>query len=227
MHSNNTNPPQDVSEPPFQIKETGYAGFEIPIEIYFKNREKPNRLVFVHDLCLLSNKPNDASTVEKIKFINPTREFEKCLIKSGAQLLTAPVKKERSNSPPTKKQKSSSLIPSKDMSKQPTPQPQPQKSSSKEFIDFFGAPLVFGATNNLPSNTPVNLPISKPTNAPTCQFTNLQMKISDLSDPDRLQQIVDIVVEAKEWFNLTSNKFEFDLKRLSRKTLSKIERIFD
>lgn len=227
----------DISEPPFQVKETGYAGFEIPIQIYFKNREKPNHLVFVHDLSLLANKSNDANTIEKIKFINPNREFEKCLIKSGAQLLTAPVKKERSDSPPAKKQKSSSLIPSKDMSKQqlhqqqqqqqqqpqsqsqsqplPSPQPQhnhnqnhqlkPQTSKSKsEFIDIFGAPLAYNGKSN--------------------PLLDIKTKISSLSDSDRLQKIVDIIEEAGEWFNLTSKKFEFDLKRLDKKTLHRIER---
>lgn len=209
------------------MKETGYAGFEIPIQIYFKNREKPNHLVFVHDLSLLANKSNDASTIEKIKFINPNREFEKCLIKSGAQLLTAPVKKERSDSPPAKKQKSSSLIPSKDMSKQqqqpqsqsqpqplPSPQPQqnhnqnhqlkPQTSKSKEFIDIFGAPLAYNGKSN--------------------PLLDIKTKISSLSDCDRLQKIVDIIEEAGEWFNLTPKKFEFDLKRLDKKTLHRIER---
>lgn len=241
----------DISEPPFQVKETGYAGFEIPIQIYFKNREKPNHLVFVHDLSLLANKSNNASTIEKIKFINPNREFEKCLIKSGAQLLTAPVKKERSDSPPAKKQKSSSLIPSKDMSKQqlhqqiqqqqiqqqqqqlinhqqsqqqpqqqqqlqPHSQPQPQQnhnqnhqskphtSKSKEFIDIFGAPLAYNGKSN--------------------PLLDIKTKISSLSDCDRLQKIVDIIEEAGEWFNLTPKKFEFDLKRLDKKTLHRIER---
>lgn len=63
------------------------------------------------------DKPNNHSSMEKIKFINPNKEFEKYLIRAGAQLLPAPSKKDRCESPPAKKQKSSSLIPSKDMSK--------------------------------------------------------------------------------------------------------------
>lgn len=52
----------------------------------------------------------------------------------------------------------------------------------------------------------------------------IQAKISCLSDSDRLQKIVDIIEEAGEWYNVTSKKFEFDLKRLDKKTLSRIER---
>ena len=246
--------------------------------------------MFVHDLCLLTNKPNDSLTTEKIKFINPNKEFEKCLIKSGAQMLSSTVKKERSDSPPAKKQKSSSLIPSKDMSKQPpTPQsqlsqsqsqsqsshqlqqqPQPhqhhhhhhhhhhnhhhsssQKSSqhnqsyhvnrdqpatkpiqtpqpaatkpkpSRDFIDMFGAPLVF---NSQTKQNAKEEPIKEDSLVSGNDLQQIQIRISSLSDSERLQKIVDIVEEAGEWYNLTSKKFEFDLKRLDKKTLSKIER---
>lgn len=299
LHDSFDNPSRQIHEPPFQIKETGYAGFEIPIEIYFKNREKPNHLVFVHDLCLLKNKPNDASTIEKIKFINPNREFEKLLIKSGAQLLKVPVKKERSDSPPAKKQKSSSLIPSKDMSKQLQPQlnhqethndssnnlsllTDPPKPSSKQFIDVFGAPLLYhsnnsssnttssastnssnnsnhtnsnstntgssishpASTHNSVSNTSVTNPNSTNSlsnhNSTSSNNNNnnksekrdehhfdlqsIQSKIASISDSERLQRIVDIVEGGGEWYNVTPKKFEFDLKRLDRKTLLKIER---
>lgn len=135
LHESFENPSRDITEPPFQIKEVGYAGFEIPIQVYFKNRDKPNHVVFVHDLCLLANKPNDSKTVEKIKFINPNKEFEKCLIRSGAQLLPVAIKKERSNSPPAKKHKSSSLIPSKDINNKPTQSQQSvpsQQSQAKQ-----------------------------------------------------------------------------------------------
>lgn len=324
--------------------------------------------------------------MEKIKFINPNREFEKCLIKSGAQLLTVPVKKERSDSPPAKKQKSSSLIPSKDMSKQPLPQsqmqpqtqtqpqqnhnhhnhhhnsskpqnqnhhnssnnqhtnhhnhkqhqhnqlkqqahhhhhhhhqqpnqPQPQSQSqqqpttkhkpksskSKEFIDIFGAPLAYntqdsGRSNDIRTTTHETKSVesrlkheskianeihvkrersgskephsrhesrnndnhTKPDTKSNDSHTKeskssrqskhdsrkeqhdvqikveqqlvidplqvIQAKISCLTDCDRLQKIVDIIEEAGEWFNLTPKKFEFDLKRLDKKTLNRIER---
>ena len=332
-----THTPTVITEPPFLTKETGYAGFEIPIEIYFKNREAPNHVVFVHDLCLLQNRPNTKTTSERLKFINPNKEFEKCLLSAGAKIVSSSKdKKERSDSPPAKKQKSSSLIPSKDMSNKP----------SKDFIDVFGAPLVFNSQkssakeinqqkavsptindnshhnhhhnqhhtnhhqnshnhshhnhhnnnnhhhhhhhhhhNNNNSNnsgshhshhhqstpslqshqsqsaqnpTPsqqqsqptiksrkLALPASQvkqehhqQSQQPQSQtqphssanqqqqdiYQAIQTKISCLTDCDRLQKIVDIVEESGEWFNLTSKKFEFDLKRLDKRTLTKIER---
>lgn len=83
-----------------------------------------------------------------------------------------------------------------------------QVQSSKEFIDVFGAPLVY----------------NKHKHQSTSDLQMIQTKISCLSDCDRLQKIVDIVEEAGEWFNLTPKKFEFDLKRLDKKTLIRIER---
>lgn len=323
-----------LTEPPYQVRETGYAGFDIPIEVHFKNKDKPNSLKLVHDLVLLTDKPNQTSRIEKVTFINPSKDFEKCLVKSGAQLLPNLKKKERSGSPPAKKQKSSSLIPSKDMSKQfqttpisgtaittitPTPisssvnnttasgsQGAPAKASknSKEFIDMFGAPLVFGGQSTQSSQPTVSQTSSTTTAQPRVESSTstqnkqsqhhhhhhnhnsnhnhnhshqttskeepqttknhhhnnhsssssnhhqqhnnhlnhqttkqersedqpvdelqlIQTKISSLTDSNRLQKIVDIIEEAGEWFNLTSKKFEFDLKRLDKKTLSRIER---
>ena len=311
----------DITEPPFQIKETGYAGFEIPIEIYFKNKEKPNHVVFVYDLCLLTDRPHENFISHKLKFRCPGKEFEKCLVRSGAHLLsTTKEKKERSHSPPTKKQKSSSsLIPSKDMSKQPPssnqtqpqqpqqqqsqqPQQSQRKTTSKEFIDVFGAPLVYNSSHNNNNTsqkhnsreteqardlssfvkeephqqqhqtprlthaqtnshsqhqqqshhqTSTQVKLEKleqqsqsqlqthshvqtlshsqnsqthPNSSQTDSLQILQTKISSLTDVDRLQKIVDIIEESGEWFNVTSKKFEFDLKRLDKKTLSKIEK---
>lgn len=315
LHDSFDNPHRHILAPPYEVTETGYAGFEIPIEIYFKNKERPNHLVYVHDLCLLKNKPNDATSVQKIKFIHPTKEFERLLQKSGAQPLKVPMKKERSDSPPAKKQKSSSLIPSKDMSKQsqsqPTnhvqdshnnsssnnrqqilqQQPQPPKTSSKQFIDVFGAPLLYHSNNpsstttpstsasttnsthnnnNLTTNSLINNSLLTTQSTTPTLVTNataskhsgasnhssgssssgthnnnnntisgtksekkdehffdlqsMQSKISCISDSERLQRIVDIVEGAGEWYNVTPKKFEFDLKRLDRKTLFKIER---
>lgn len=68
---------------------------------------------------------------------------------------------------------------------------------------MFGAPLVYNSPSDL---------------------RGIQTKISSLTDRDRLQKIVDIVEGAGEWFNLTPKKFEFDLKRLDKKTLHRIEK---
>lgn len=256
LHDSFPNPHREITEPPFQVKETGYAGFEIPIEIYFKNRDKPNHLVFVLDLCLLTDKSNSSIKSQKVSFHNPNREFEKCLNKTGAQMiLMSKDKKERSDSPPAKRQKSASLIPSKDMSKQ---------KSSKEFLDVFGAPLVVSGSKpnhsrshpkhhhvkseSTPTTTPTPMPtptasvtLHAPATAqataqaapnlvqtqqfvPQDPFQTIQDKISTLTDCDRLQKIVDIIEESGEWYNLTANKFEFDLKRLDKKTLYRIEK---
>lgn len=226
------------------MKETGYAGFELPIEVYFKNREKPNHVVYVHNLELLSERSHSSHHIEKVMFLNPNKEFEKCLIKTGAQVHASKskVKKDRSVSPPSKKIKSvSAPIPSKDMGKMKLPAPTPAaKPESRDFMDLFGVPLVYSKKNNpSPNNNNDNQPsnhhqrpqilnankvTSQASHTPTDNFKLLQAKITALTDSDRLQKIVDIIDESGEWFNLTSKKFEFDLKRLDKKTLHKIEK---
>jgi transcription initiation factor IIF auxiliary subunit len=41
-----------VSVPPYHVAESGYAGFLLPIDIYFKNKEEPKKIRFQYDLFL-------------------------------------------------------------------------------------------------------------------------------------------------------------------------------
>lgn len=313
LHESFQNPSRVITEPPYQVKELGYAGFELPIEVYFRNREKPNHVTYVHNLQLLITAKHVDHHYEKVLFLNPHRDFEKCLIRAGAQLTSTKSnksEKQRSVSPPIKKRKAeSSIIPSKDMNKINTSSTQSHSNGhhkdkeptvpkeSKNFMDVFGAPLVYTkkqATSNNNSNQTSNNtnnhknhdhhhhnhhshhhqqqqhqekekdrekekdkshnnsnnhggnhtssnhhtssstqsssstpPPSKDApqpQAPPDNFQILQAKISALTDCDRLQKIVDIIEESKEWFNLTPKKFEFDLKRLNKRTLHRIEK---
>lgn len=67
------------------INESGYAGFNLPIEIYFKNKEEPKKITFNYDLFLHTpnSPPVNHVRCEKLTFQNPTEEFRKKLIKAG------------------------------------------------------------------------------------------------------------------------------------------------
>lgn len=69
-----------IKEPPFTLKESGYAGFELPIEIYFKNRE---RTTLTYDLNL-----QQTATVQNVEkhsftFDNASPEFRRKLMEYG------------------------------------------------------------------------------------------------------------------------------------------------
>ncbi|KFV63195.1 Protein ENL, partial [Dryobates pubescens] len=75
-------------EPPYKVEESGYAGFIMPIEVHFKNKEEPKKVCFTYDLFLNleGNPPVNHLRCEKLTFNNPTKEFRRKLIKAGGVL---------------------------------------------------------------------------------------------------------------------------------------------
>lgn len=74
-----------LTEPPYAVQEQGYAGFELPIDIHFKNKEDPKKIRFKYDLFLKLEDcpPVNHIRCEKLTFQNPTDEFKKKLLKAG------------------------------------------------------------------------------------------------------------------------------------------------
>lgn len=68
-----------VKEPPFSIKESGYAGFMFPIEIYLKNKDEPKKIKFSYDLTFQQS----GSLKDRYIFQNPNDDFRKKLLKGG------------------------------------------------------------------------------------------------------------------------------------------------
>lgn len=75
----------EVTEPPYFVSESGYAGFNLPIDIYFKNKEDPRMIRFDYDLFLRmdDSPPVNHTRCEKLTFQNPTEEFKRKLLKAG------------------------------------------------------------------------------------------------------------------------------------------------
>ncbi|XP_009955895.1 PREDICTED: protein AF-9-like, partial [Leptosomus discolor] len=72
-------------DPPYKVEESGYAGFILPIEVYFKNKEEPKKVRFDYDLFLHleGHPPVNHLRCEKLTFNNPTEEFRRKLLKAG------------------------------------------------------------------------------------------------------------------------------------------------
>lgn len=73
-----------VKEPPFSIKESGYAGFTFPIEIYLKNKDEPKKIKFSYDFTLQQS----GILRDRYIFKNPNDEFRKKLLKGGGMPIT-------------------------------------------------------------------------------------------------------------------------------------------
>lgn len=85
LHESFRNPKRIVKEPPYVVKESGYAGFLIPIEVYLKNKEEPKKFQISYDLDLQQSGPPINNVVRHMEIINnPSDEFRKKLLKGGA-----------------------------------------------------------------------------------------------------------------------------------------------
>lgn len=84
LHDTFRNPKRVLKEPPFVVKESGYAGFIIPIEIYLRNKDEPKKFQITYDLHLQPSGPpiNNVTRHAEI-FRNPSDEFRKKLLKGG------------------------------------------------------------------------------------------------------------------------------------------------
>ncbi|RWS09784.1 protein AF-9-like protein, partial [Dinothrombium tinctorium] len=77
-----------IKEPPYEVSESGYAGFELPIDVYFKNKEEPKKITFEYDLFLRVDEAVNNTRREKLTFQNPSADFKKKLLKArGVSLL--------------------------------------------------------------------------------------------------------------------------------------------
>ncbi|XP_061099584.1 protein ENL-like isoform X3 [Conger conger] len=89
LHESFPKPKRVCKEPPYKVEESGYAGFLMPIEVYFKNKEEPKKVCFNYDLFLNleGNPPVNHLRCEKLTFNNPTHEFRRKLLKAGGVMV--------------------------------------------------------------------------------------------------------------------------------------------
>lgn len=85
LHDSFPKPKRVVKEPPFRIKESGWAGFDIPIEIHLKNKGEPKTMEVMYSLNLETTGTAVSHSTQHSRIIhNPTEEFRKKLVKGGA-----------------------------------------------------------------------------------------------------------------------------------------------
>uniref|UniRef100_A0A8C4NFA3 MLLT1 super elongation complex subunit n=1 Tax=Eptatretus burgeri TaxID=7764 RepID=A0A8C4NFA3_EPTBU len=93
LHASFLKPKRVYKEPPFEVEESGYAGFIMPVHIYFKNTEDPRKMSFEYDLFLQTPGQQPVSHVrcEKLTFNCPSPEFRVRLLKAGAVVVSLPM----------------------------------------------------------------------------------------------------------------------------------------
>lgn len=84
LHETFPKPKRVVREPPFSVKESGYAGFNLPIEIYVKNKDEPKKIKFNYDLNLPQTGPATYNVLkDRYIFQNPNEDFKRKLLSGG------------------------------------------------------------------------------------------------------------------------------------------------
>lgn len=84
LHESFPKPKRSIKEPPYVIKESGYAGFELNIDIYFRNRDEPKRVTYPYDLHLQhEGPPIHRFEIKKFIFETPSEDFRQKLIKGS------------------------------------------------------------------------------------------------------------------------------------------------
>lgn len=89
LHDSFPKPKRVCKEPPYKVEESGYAGFLMPIEVHFRNKEEPRKVCFSYDLFLNleGNPPVNHLRCEKLTFNNPTIDFRYKLLMAGGVMV--------------------------------------------------------------------------------------------------------------------------------------------
>ncbi|XP_054608425.1 protein AF-9 isoform X3 [Dunckerocampus dactyliophorus] len=112
LHESFPKPKRVCKDPPYKVEESGYAGFILPIEVYFRNKvhftapckmctstyscfnirtvspqEEPKKVRFDYDLFLHleGHPPVNHLRCEKLTFNNPAEDFRRKLLRAGGQ----------------------------------------------------------------------------------------------------------------------------------------------
>lgn len=72
-----------VKEPPYILKESGYAGFILPIDIYYKCRDDTKKVTYMYDLSLNTAGTFGNKELKTQVFKNPSDDFRRKLLKGG------------------------------------------------------------------------------------------------------------------------------------------------
>ena len=190
-----------VKEPPYQVKESGYGSFNMAIEVYFRNKDDLKFQRFEYDLLLpnAQDPPINQLRSETLTFQSPNEEFRSRLIKGGGILLSETKSKPAKEKKPEKVEEKPIKRPKIDSER-------PRKKRDSQWDETEKMDV-----------TP---------NWDTTTLKTLHRQLNNISDTNKLQQIVN-VVESTGQYTLTKTTFDFDLCKLDPSCLTKLFGLID
>ena len=242
LYRSHTNYFAVVKEPPYQVAESGYGSFMLPVEVYFRNKDEPKKVRFEYDLLLpnLNDPPISQIRSECLTFQNPSEEFRQKLVKSGGIISggppVAPEKKPQVGSAGMQKKRPGgeldSEIPKKKKKLEGGKQKGERKkkkagSSSSESSDSdSSSESESGGDEGIVSSKKSSSKKQTSNTWNTTELKRLHKQLNSLQDPQQLQDIVNII-EQTGLYNLTASTFDFDLCKLDNDTLDKLRKFVE
>lgn len=99
LHEDFPNPKRTLTVPPYEVTETGYAGFIIPIYIHFINCRREYYLEY--DMNLKYAPKDKVTEIRTLEFREPKPDLKARLLKAGAEVVTLAKKSKQASSTPT------------------------------------------------------------------------------------------------------------------------------
>ena len=214
-----------VKEPPYQVSESGYGSFNLPVEVVFRNKEEPRKVVFEYDLLLpnLEDPPISQMRSECLTFQNPSEEFRQKLLRGGAKPIVGVGGGAAETPAKTGKKKPK---PPADITEEP-----PKKKKKVEDKAKRGSTSSDSGSDSASDSEQEAPVVSKPKPKATTPWdTNtlkkLHKQLNAINDAGILQEIVN-VIEQTGIYQLTPSTFDFDLCKLDESTLSKLSKLVE
>lgn len=197
------------------MKESGYAGFEIPIDIYLRNKEEPKKIQFKYDLNLQNDGPA-ITKVQKEKYVfhNPSEEFKKRLLRGGGILVNSSIETDKNKECDNKLQLTGKPKSGADMLKKHKPKDhRSEEPKLSSFAHLFGTPI---STGSKASPDP-----KKTSPIPPKSSTNPSLKKDDRALKEKLDKSKSKLSPSKEKDNLKSKETQDKVREDKKKAHSK------
>ena len=218
-----------MKEPPYQISESGYGSFNLPVEVYFRNKDEPKKVRFEYDLLLpnLNDPPINQIRSECLTFQNPSEEFRQKLLKAGGVETgggDGGIPEKTKSGGPIPKKRANAGLENERPKKKPKAEraKKPKKSSSSDSSESSSeSESEDGDHTSLAPSRKGSGKKQSPNSWDTPALKRLHKQLNSLQDPQQLQEIVNII-EQTGLYNLTASTFDFDLCKLDDGTLNKL-----
>uniref|UniRef100_A0A0C9QL67 Mllt3 protein n=1 Tax=Fopius arisanus TaxID=64838 RepID=A0A0C9QL67_9HYME len=142
LHETFPKPKRTFKDAPYVLKESGYAGFVLPIYIYLKNKDEPKRIEISYDLTLQPSGPAINNVMRHSEIItNPPDDFRRKLLKGGGVSVST------SNEPHDKSESKVSvqMVGKPKLSGAEAKKHRPiEPRTTNQFADLFGVPIKTG-----------------------------------------------------------------------------------